>query len=99
MDHGTFFEPAHRMVMEQEFGTQITETSMIQGKGLLNGMHQSPDGLGVIATDRFKQLVTIPQDWKDYSVFDKPFLTVLFEQKCPSYRSPIPGFVPEHYIG
>jgi len=37
--------------------------------------------------------------WNDKTVFNKESLTVLWEQKCPSFRDPTPESVPENYIG
>ena len=37
--------------------------------------------------------------WKNKEVFDKPYLKVLWEQKCPSFREPVIGHVPDNYIG
>ena len=35
----------------------------------------------------------------DKSIFNKEYLTILIEQKCPYYRKPVKEVVPDHYIG
>ena len=89
MDWGTLFEPVHRMALEHLLGCQITEASMCKGKGILLGCHQSPDGLAVVNSERFVQSI-YTGDVVDRSVFDKPLITVLFEQKCPYMRRIVP---------
>ena len=100
MDWGSFFEGIHRKVLEMIFETSIQETSLALGKDLLKGCHQSPDGLSVVETNVLRKHAYCDINlWNDTSIFNKDLLTVLWEQKCPSFREPIIGHVPENYIG
>ncbi len=99
MDWGSFFEPIHRDILGLEFDTEIQECSLTLGKGILKGCHQSPDGLSIVHTEVFKNKSYIDSTWVDKSVFEKPVLKVLWEQKSPSFRVPSRMIVPETYIG